>query len=482
MIKAILSSKKTTIALLGFFFLYIFIRSLLVSFTHDEAFTFIHYAATSYQEIWEFEYVTANNHFFNSIATRFIYKLITSEEWSLRLPNTLGFALILYFLFKTFYTQNNYKLLAIPLVLITLSSPYMLEFFSLCRGYGLSIAFLFGGIYQLFQYVNSPSLRRSIYLYLFLLFAVATHLVIVVPFIAITGIFIIFTTVYSFKHKNTSKWANLLLPMVTATTLYLSFKSHVEKLIQEGQLYFGGTNGFYQDTVQTLSWKALYANKYSLLPTENLAILFIGLFIVIGSSLFYKLIQEKFELRSNKAFLIWSILLVCFIGNFLQHELLGSKFLIGRTALYYLFLFLLLLSLSIKEWAEKVHYKQSLLIGGYAIAFVLIFHLIKNSNFNSTLDWYVDANVKNAIELVNNNAPDVERGTVLEVDWNFEPTFNFYNKSRNYWKIKHATRENIQSGGDYYFVSMDSNHAMVSTMELLLEDSTSRTLLYKNNQ
>jgi hypothetical protein len=116
-------------------FLYIAHRSIYLSFVHDESQTFKGLAG-----LCNFEN-SANNHLLNSILMTFSRKIIGNQEWSLRLPNVLSF--LLYFMGIYFLIRKEKKLSLILLFIgIVFLNPFLLDFFSLARGYGISLGFL----------------------------------------------------------------------------------------------------------------------------------------------------------------------------------------------------------------------------------------------------------------------------------------------------------------------------------------------------
>lgn len=119
---------------------YVFIRAYTLSFTHDESLSFTIIARNSH---WT---KAANHHVLNTTLMSLSSFLFGNKEFSLRLPNVLSFILYLtgsFFIYRS--SKNNWLFfLAISL---TLLNPFLIEFFSLARGYGLSLAFMLMGLF-----------------------------------------------------------------------------------------------------------------------------------------------------------------------------------------------------------------------------------------------------------------------------------------------------------------------------------------------
>lgn len=106
----------------------------MVEITFDEAYTFLNYIYTD--DV--FNVGIANNHILNSFLVNITTKLGYSEIF-IRLPNLLSGVLYIFFTYKFLKNKNN-KILGYALLL---SNPYILDYFSIARGYGISTFFIF---------------------------------------------------------------------------------------------------------------------------------------------------------------------------------------------------------------------------------------------------------------------------------------------------------------------------------------------------
>ena len=104
----------------------------------------------------------ANNHFLNSfLGSIFISTFGHNNNWTFRLPNVLAFGLYLWTIAGiAAQTGSKIKFWAI-LSTLTLSS-FLLEYFSLARGYELSLAFLFTAIFlSTAKLISKENLRTA---------------------------------------------------------------------------------------------------------------------------------------------------------------------------------------------------------------------------------------------------------------------------------------------------------------------------------
>jgi len=141
-----------------FFFLYEIFRAVGVGFTEDEASTLLLYLAHDISAVFNFS--AANNHLLNSVLAKIFLVGGGSAEFVLRLPNLIGY---LFYLLFSFLIVNKFKnrWLAVGGFLLLNINVYVLDFFSLCRGYGLSLDFLMAALFFYFSFLEKKLKNRS---------------------------------------------------------------------------------------------------------------------------------------------------------------------------------------------------------------------------------------------------------------------------------------------------------------------------------
>lgn len=139
--KGIWTEKKVFGLLSGVIFLYLVIKAAIMPFVLDEATSFVEFVHMGWEYIipgnarW-----TTNNHLLNSLLMWISYRCFGSSEFALRLPNVLAFIVYAFAVFKLMKHLNN-RLLRWLFVIGLLSPLYIIDFFAMARGYGLSFAF-----------------------------------------------------------------------------------------------------------------------------------------------------------------------------------------------------------------------------------------------------------------------------------------------------------------------------------------------------
>jgi hypothetical protein len=141
------------------FFGYTALRAWRVALTIDEANTLNNYVNAGFLSLFRVD--TANNHILNSLLTWLVTRIVGTSELALRLPNLLGYLLYLIFSFRLFRQYTN-NLTVISGFVILNANPYVLEFFSLCRGYGLALGLLLAALFYFFRFMDEAREARPV--------------------------------------------------------------------------------------------------------------------------------------------------------------------------------------------------------------------------------------------------------------------------------------------------------------------------------
>src|SRR5262249_47068702 len=135
-------------------FAYVAVRAFLVPITWDEAYNYLEFTRQGILLPLRFPPMAANNHYLNSWLTYLTTGLLGVSEISLRLPTLAAYILFLY------YTARLCNELSSPLQRVSAfvvlnGNPYLLDFFSLSRGYGISYGLLAGSLWYLYRFLRA---------------------------------------------------------------------------------------------------------------------------------------------------------------------------------------------------------------------------------------------------------------------------------------------------------------------------------------
>lgn len=149
-----------------FFLAFATLRAARVPLTYDEAASYVRYIDTTVQSVFDptalsiFDFEVATNHFLNTLLTKVWTIVAGGSEFALRLPNLIAYAMFIVFSLRILQRYARPWIAVAGLLLLNLN-PYVLDFFSLSRGYGLSLGLMMGAVFYLLRLIDELSARRG---------------------------------------------------------------------------------------------------------------------------------------------------------------------------------------------------------------------------------------------------------------------------------------------------------------------------------
>jgi hypothetical protein len=466
-------------------------RAALLSFTHDESLTYNIYLQqhAGFNDIIAMRYPTANNHILNTLLMKYCILGFGNSELSLRLPNVL--AHMVFMLFSALWLLRFRNMFFIIAGFIILNvNPYMLDFFSVARGYGIAIAFMMVSVYCFFRYADHKRKWNMVCALLACFFAVAANLALLHFFVGLLLVFNICFLVDLYEGPGLIKdkfirWLKMNIPLLVAVIANIAFLYEpVRRLIEGNELYFGGKTGIWTDTVNTLIESYLLNSEHPLL-FYIVKTVFIGFYI---GGLIYLLffIISKFKGIENKNIVYTFILfIVPAYSTIIQHYVLGSNFLMVRTALFFMPLFFMYV-IALTGNFKPVRWRQYL--SASFVTVIVLFTLyngIVHYNLTRTSEWAYDASDRDAIDFIAKDAAIHHKGEIVSagISWQAEPSMNFYRNTRDYQWLRELKRHDIVAGHEYYFVAVADTSALPHIpLRLLAHYPDTWTYLYAANQ
>lgn len=276
---------------------YLWLRAIFVPLVHDEIATFHNYIQIAkflpYASHWD-----ANNHILNSAISALFYRIFGLSPLVIRLANLMMFPLFCLYLWKSgkFFSQPVVRW---AFYISLLMSHGFLEFFSLSRGYGISMALLMPALYYLIRMTEQYSVQRLIAVLLWGAFATLANLSLFNTYLLITIYLLLFS---GFSHQlSTLKQRIISMGWVFLTGLpFLTLFSMISfEFRAKGLLYTGGGNGIWEDTIKTLLFR-LFSKEDLLLLI--LVLLLFSLIVVVTA---IRLTKERNIFSSRLVFAIF---------------------------------------------------------------------------------------------------------------------------------------------------------------------------------
>ncbi len=390
-----------------------------MSFTHDEALTFITFVGID-KIFTPIFYAHSNNHLLNS-ALMTLSTFVSSEEIFMRIFNLTAFLIFSYFLYLYL---NNKEIIIFPLFPLFMTLPLVLEFFSLARGYGLGLAFTMSGYLFYYKFLQQMDSKNQKLFYISAFLSILSNYIYIFAFIPIILIDIassILKLFRAYSHKNSN--ISTIVKMFFYENKYFVFFCVLSTLtwipifiinLFRRQFYYGGSSGFVEDTLFNFaSWNFRYPEifVYSFIIFLLFSV-FIQTFLLVKRQ---KLLLFNFSL-------VFSVLIQVILFTFFH-----IKLPIGRASIWLFLLFFLAIAEMLHFILNKTNLKNLNFLIYPIILYFTLFTVTFTYNHlesNKTREWDFNACDKEIVNLLPVNS-------VVLVDWLNYPVFEYYNQVNN---------------------------------------------------
>lgn len=348
-------------------FIFIVLRAFFIPFSHDEAATFFFYIQSGNYLPYK-AHVYTNNHILNSALANLLFNLFGSHRFVLRLPNILSFLLLCYGIYKHFKYLNNIasKLILITFLILTIN---FLDFFQLCRGYGLSIALLVLSLSYLLDYFTLKNNRIFFLFSVLSQLALSANLILVVVF----TLMLMFIFIFQIRNKLFFNFNNLFFQFINLLLLLFWIKFSFF-YYSEGVLDSGAGDNYWQISFQSLIIWIFGTNQIWVQLITICIVLTLLVFILINLNKFSK---EFFSAKFFYPFIFFSLILIFYLQKIILH----INFPEDRTGLFFYVFFILSFSLLIDSFNIYVARIISLVLFLLTLCYFII--NINFSNFSS---------------------------------------------------------------------------------------------------
>ena len=324
-------------------FIVVCLRAFFIPFSHDESATFFFYIqSNNYLPFKSFAYT--NNHVLNSALANIFYHLGGSHRFVLRVPNILAFFVLCLGVFKFFRYLNktSAKIILTCFFILTLN---FLDFFELCRGYGISIACMILGLSYLHEYFIGKKIKSLILFSIFWQLALAANLTLLVAL----SILLFFIFLFQVKEKLFFNSKNAILLLING--LIIIFWVKLSLFYKSKGLLDSGVGEDYWE----VSFKSLIFfifGTQALWVQSLILVLFTLAFLYAGVQFFKKPISL---LSVYKPFVFYIVILTALITSFyLQKKLLNINYPEDRTGLFFYIFFSIGLAFFFDAWHKFI--------------------------------------------------------------------------------------------------------------------------------
>ncbi len=425
-------------------FSYVLYKSYSLFFTDDEAWSVMD---IRYMNFGYFFGNYLNTHLINSFFLWVEVYFFGYNELALRIHSVLSFLIYAWAVYKmSNYVTTIYN--RYLLIVLMVLHPFMLDYFSMARGYALSIACMMLSLYFLYTLIIIQKYSSKKNLYLSFLFGAISVVSCYVMFTFYVSILILYFFLILFVKPDKVSIKNSILKIWEeklfwgANILFsLAIMMVVLKLNPSSFSDEWPYNSFWKDTVysiiQTLTYKEI---NYSFI----VYILFLGLIISSVILSMYNLYKTR-KIEGHSLFSI--ILIVIYILYSVQYYVFNIPYLSNRGSIY---LYPLII-LSVFFVFTQVNKKLVLCLLLFAL--FIVFNFISNFSLERGIV-IVPNDLTRAIKKLGSVRKNGEQIS-LGVSKAFPATMNFYKIKHELNWISDIGRGYSGEKGEYYFYGKD---------------------------
>jgi hypothetical protein len=360
---------------------FVWMHAFTMDITHDEAYSF-KLIKTSYYRAMP---GSANTHWLNSFFMKLFSLLLGDAPGVLRLHVVLAFPFFAQAVYRL-ATQINIKSIQFAFYSLVLFNPYVLDFFSVARGYGLALLFQAWTFVFLLQAAISPfQYRKWLVVVCMSVLTIGGNLSYLYTIMGVTGLFILhmvsnhpFAILY--RNRQVRTICLLLGALIVLTIADLLFVKYYGK-----DLDYGGDENFVQSLFGSVWEGGLYFARYPYVWTVLTWSSFILLSVACGYFILKQVGKNKFTTGFITGVPVAAILLLSVVF----HLVLKTPYLLGRTALQWYVPGLLTIGLALGRWLPA--YKPYRLVATACTVGICAgvgYHFTRVASTRMCFEWY----------------------------------------------------------------------------------------------
>jgi hypothetical protein len=481
---------------------YLITKSLVMQITCDEAYTVEILAKQPIWDLISYKSSYTNNHILNTLLVKFLFFIFNSIDHSLaRVPNIAAFILYFYYCFRFSqrYIADNW--MSLMFLSVMCCNPYLLDFFALIRGYGLSVGLMMASIYYAARFlldnsaeINPPSVQNSwrilIISILFSILSVYAQFATLHFYLGLNLMIVLYLLKNLVENKDKKAFfQGLGIQFLGSLFLICLLYAPITAILKDNQIAYYGKDGFWENTLSSLITASLYSQGYfsdnTVLIFKILTLILFGIIIVFFTFITFKKKGKKSEKTYPSVFA--AFLFVCTaLSTILQFHLLDNQYVVDRTALFFYPLFAMLMPILPLVLG---HFKKGVSV--FICVLFIVFslnHIKRAGSFTSYREWWYDVHTFEILDLLKNEHEKTDKKQPLRLNttWMFHPSFLYHRgKAKMEWLAPLPFNSNPDTINvyDFYYTTRDEMPALQSKYEKMKEWDDGQWILmkWKNN-
>jgi len=413
-------------------FVIILLKSICVPITYDEVSSALYYPKFSVWQIMMYPDDWPSNHILNSILIKFSFSLFGNSLFAERLPNVLSFLLYagaVWSLAKRYFQSSVFLYYAV--FVCFLCNPFLLDFFGLARGYGMSNALMLMSVYFCLRYAEEGTGKPFWLAWAFALLAAYANFTLLIFFVSLDGVlFLLMAANWLQKKVSLSRFLTRISLLILSNLLFAAVcYNPIHKMQSTNQFSYWTSNGFFKDTLLNLVENSRYGVRYFGIQSIWFAWIISLLFTAMAALCIIKIFRSRLQVFSNLFVISFSLLALTIATNQLQTILLKTPNLTGRTAISYYPLFIAAFLFILREGNTLF----PRLVHGFSILLIVlgITHETLALNMKMVREWWYDQNTYDVLSYLNDfRLKNHEQKVQLNTSWWFNPSFSYYIQTR----------------------------------------------------
>ncbi|HTL81850.1 MAG TPA: glycosyltransferase family 39 protein [Bacteroidia bacterium] len=440
------------------------LRAKNISLTWDESYTFFEFVRSPHWLPQDYNYMAANDHLLNTWLMKVSVFLFGEGEFALRLPNVIAGIIFLISLLSFLGKILREQWAVILSFLIIAFNPYLVDFFTIARGYGIALACMMIALNCSVDFIKQQQWNKLFRAQFFFILSTLAVITFIHVFIGAMIFFFFFVIVRIPRQR---LWRNMLSLFCIPFLFALLIIPYLIRLKSAGAFFLGQEIKNPLLLFGSLADATVYSTGImhiipSLLGKLLLTVPLLAIVIVLLGK--QKSDPGIFSFLSITA--VFSILLPV-----LLHYTIGTNLITGRAAIFCLPVLLLLLIMFLAN-AGKI--ERGVLI---LLALLSVVNSSYRMNTRSYFDWSEQADIKSAMKILRDQKVKVEQpyyADIISTDLPYDMPINYYRMRFGMTEFSHAERgEFLRSCGYYYLPVEDTAfYAMADIIHYFPETKT----------
>lgn len=452
---------------------YVSVRLFTVPFTIDEAITFTQFVSKG---LWWPDPVlfNANNHMLNTLLCIWSCKLFGLNEFALRLPNLL--AASVYFFYAFAWSERLTSGWSRLLLFIGLVSPhFLLDFFGLSRGYGLSMALILASWFHLGRWWQQTLVKDLVALLVFGALAAFANLSLLLPVLVGVGLVVLALLCDAIHTRAYRPFQWFLAIALGAMPLYL-LSSAAFLLKEGGHLYYGAGYGFWNVTAQSLMVAVFGELETVMVYFAPVALIAAWVLLLLSWIRSGQLLW-----RTGGAFLLL-LMVVSVVGHVVMNLLLDVNFPSDRVAIYLIPLSVLVIMQAV-EVSRMDSASRMLSKGLFVILWAIPVSSLPMINLTHTRLWKWDSGVRDFFTHIVESKQELGFQPTVVVNGLQMHSLMFYNTIGGMPRSSVHTHIHGSHIADFMFSSAEiETRAELAEYDPVLQYATTGNTLYRRKK